>query len=187
VDGDGWLDLLTVNGAIQRIETQAREGDSLPLRQPNQAFRNRAGLLSDATAEAGPAFQSPRVSRGLAVGDIDNDGDVDAVVSANNGPLQLLLNTAGSRRHWIGLRLTGGAGGRDLLGARVEVRAGSQVLSRRARTDGSYGSARDPRVLVGLGEAAGAVPVRVTWPDGRTTEWAALATDRWHVLSETPP
>ena len=185
VDNDGWLDLLTVNGAIQRIEALAREDDAFPLRQPNQAFRNREGRLSDATAEAGQAFRSAGVSRGLAIGDIDNDGDIDALVSANNGPLRLLLNTVGNRQHWIGLRVVSRAGGRDMLGARVEVRTGSRVLTRRVRTDGSYGSARDPRLLVGLGNEAGPASVRVTWPSGRAGRWVQVSTDRWHVLTET--
>jgi hypothetical protein len=187
VDGDGWLDLLTVNGAIQRIETSAREGEAFPLRQPNQAFRNRAGTLVEATAEAGEAFRAARVGRGLAVGDIDNDGDLDALISANNGRLQLLLNEAGNRRHWIGLRVVAREGGRDLLGARIEVRAGTQVLTRRVRTDGSYGSARDPRVVVGLGDAAGPASVRVIWPGGQTSEFPQLAIDRWHMLAEIRP
>jgi enediyne biosynthesis protein E4 len=196
VDNDGWLDLLTVNGAIQRMEALTRTGDPFPLSQPNQAFRNQGGRLIDATSDAGAAFRAPQVSRGLAVGDIDNDGDLDAVIAANNGALRLLRNTVGHRRHWIGVRLVarraGSAGraretaGRDMLGAKVVVRAGALTLTRGARTDGSYASARDPRVLVGLGDAAGPVSVRVTWPDGRSSE-QTLAADRWHAVVESPP
>jgi hypothetical protein len=182
VDNDGWLDLLTVNGAIQPIETLVRAGDAYPLSQAGQAFRNRAGRLSDATGEAGPALRAARVGRGLAVGDIDNDGDVDAVVAASNGALQLLRNVAGNRRHWIGLRLRAAGRGRDLLGAKVEVRAGALTLMRRARADGSYGSARDPRVLVGLGDTMRPVSVRVTWPNGQGTDWRELNVDQWHTL-----
>ena len=183
VDNDGWLDLITVNGAIQPIETLVRSGDPYPLRQQNQAFRNEGGMLRDATAQAGDAFRSATVGRGLAVGDIDNDGDADLVTSANNGTLRLLLNTVGSGQGWVGVRAVKGMGGRDMLGAKVVVRTGDgRTLVRRVRTDGSYASARDPRVLFGLGTSTGPVSVQVTWPDGRTDAARELATNQWHTL-----
>ncbi len=184
VDNDGWLDLVTVNGAIQPIESQAREGDPFPLRQQNQAFRNEGGTLRDATAQAGEAFRAAGVGRGLAVGDVDNDGDADLVTTANNGRLRLLLNTAGDGQRWVGIRAVSRPGGRDMLGAKVVVRTGDgRTLVRRVRTDGSYASARDPRVLVGLGSWAGLVSVQVTWPDGRTGVPQELAASQWHTIS----
>ena len=105
-------------------------------------------------------FEIPEVSRGLAFGDIDNDGDVDMVVGNDSGPLRLLINNVGNRKHWVGLRLVGAAAGgkvRDMVGARVAVtRSDGRTIWRRARADGSYGSASDPRVLVGLGDSHGA-------------------------------
>ena len=95
------------------------------------------------------------MGRGAAFGDIDNDGDSDVVVANDSGPVRLLVNNVGSRNHWIGLRLVGTTALRDMLGARAGVvrTDGSIVLRRRARSDGSYASANDPRVLIGLGRS----------------------------------
>ena len=183
-DNDGWLDLLTVNGAVQTIQALAQARDPFPLHQRKQLFHNLGnGAFADVTAGAGRAFESSEVGRGAAFGDIDNDGDTDVVVANNNGAVRLLINTVGNRKHWIGLRLV--AGRRDALGARVAiVRKTGPALWRRARADGSYASANDPRVLVGLGESIEAPTVRVTWPDGRTDEWNGVAIDRYTTLTE---
>jgi hypothetical protein len=133
--------------------------------------------------QGGAAFQDAEVGRGAAFGDIDNDGDTDLVIGNDNGPIRLLINALGNRRHWVGLRVTGANGARDMLGARVAVtRADGKTLWRRARADGSYASANDPRVLVGLGEMAAPVRVRVQWPDGRAEEWSGLAADKYSTL-----
>jgi hypothetical protein len=96
----------------------------------------------------------------------------------------LLINNIGTSQHWLGLRAVSRQG-RDALGARIEViRPGAAPLWRRVRSDGSYASANDPRVLVGLGPAAGPVRVRVHWGDGSTEEWTDVAVDRWTVLTQ---
>ena len=173
-DNDGWLDLFVANGAVQ-----------LPLGQPNQLFRNSGkGSFVETIAEAGPEFPLLEVSRGVAAGDVDNDGDTDLLVTNNNGPARLLLNQVGNRNHWIGLRLVGKSG-RDLLGAQVEiVTATNDVLRRRVRTDGSYLSGNDPRVLVGLGQATKVKVVRVRWPDGTKDEWKDQPVDRYLTLKQ---
>jgi len=188
IDNDGWLDLLTVNGTVQRIDELVREHDPTPLRQRKQLFRNLGnGRFEDLTARSGDAFERADVGRGAAFGDIDNDGDTDVIVGNNNGPAQLLLNVTGSRNHWIGLRLvSANAAGRtrDMIGARVAViRDGLPTRRRRARSDGSFASANDPRVLVGLGPSTRQPRVRVTWPDGQTEEWANLPIDRYSTLT----
>ena len=130
-------------------------------------------------------FQLFDVSRGAAFGDIDNDGAIDVVVSNINGPVRLLMNTIGSRNHWLGMKLVGARTRRDMLGARVEIiRKRGPTLWRRARSDGSYASANDPRVLAGLGDSSEAPTVRVHWPSGGVEEWRAVAIDRWIVLKE---
>jgi hypothetical protein len=165
-DNDSWLDLLTINGAVTSIGHWS-VGTPLPLGQRKQLFRNLGnGQFEDVSARAGPVFERPAVGRGAAFGDIDNDGDVDVVVANDNGPAELLVNQIGTRNNWIGLRLVGTRGARDMLGARVAVfRTDGPTLWRRARTDGSYASANAPRVLVGLGQAT-SVRIRVVWPDG---------------------
>jgi hypothetical protein len=185
-DNDGWLDVLTVNGAVTSIEEEARANDPLPLQQRKQLLRNLGnGQFEDISARAGAVFRTLRVGRGAAFGDIDNDGDTDVVVANDNGPVELLINQVGNRRHWLGLRLVGGQRPRDMLGARVEIlRTGAPALWRRARSDGSYASANDPRVLVGLADSIEQPRIRVHWPDGKTEEWGATPIDRYVTLTE---
>ena len=187
-DNDGWLDLLIANGEIRTMEALVQANDPFPLHQRNQLFRNRGnGRFADVSADAGRVFELSEVSRGAAFGDVDNDGDLDVLLTNNNGPVRLLINEVGRRNRWVGLRLVGAASPRDMLGARVgvfrrSVASATPVLWRRVRTDGSYVSANDPRVLVGLGRAPAVDRVRVVWPDGGVEEWGDVAVDRWTTL-----
>jgi enediyne biosynthesis protein E4 len=203
VDNDSWLDLALVNGAVQTIEALRRANDPFPLHQRKLLFRNlHDGRFEDVTARAGPAFQLSEVGRGAAFGDVDNDGDMDVLVANNNGKPRLLINNIGNRNHWIGLRLIGGPQraalpgsatrgaarpfqGRDMLGARVAiVLDNGTTLWRRARSDGSYASANDPRVLAGLGQSTHVAKIRVVWPGGTTEEWTNVPVDRYTTLAE---
>jgi hypothetical protein len=191
IDNDGWLDTITVNGAVQTIEALRRVNDPFPLHQRKRLFRNPgpgtpgAVRFEDVSARGGAAFDLSEVGRGAAFGDIDNDGDTDVLVANNNGQPRLLINNVGSRNHWIGLRLVGRQASRDVLGARVAVvREDGSTLWRRARADGSYASASDPRVLAGLGGSTSVSRVRVVWPGGDMEEWNAPAIDRYSTLKE---
>ena len=184
-DNDGWLDILVGNGEVRTIEALARVRDPYPLHQTNQLFRNLGNGSFEETTEQAAVFKVSEVTRGAAFGDIDNDGDTDVMLVNNNGPARLLINNVGHKRHWLGLRLTGGKGKRDIYGARVAVvRQEAPTLWRRVRPDGSYCSSNDPRVLVGLGESAEVTEVKAFWPSGRVEKWSGLPVDRYSTLVE---
>nr|VFK68121.1 MAG: Repeat domain-containing protein [Candidatus Kentron sp. UNK]VFK73395.1 MAG: Repeat domain-containing protein [Candidatus Kentron sp. UNK] len=180
-DNDSLLDLIIVNGDVKTIPELAQKGDPLPYHQPNQLLANiGSGKFQDISTRAGPAFALSEISRGAVFGDIDNDGDIDVLVANNSGPARLLRNDLPNDNYWLGLRLLDKSG-RDALGARVQVlRDNAPTLWRRARTDGSYASANDPRVLVGLGLADKIRAVRIFWPSGDKEEW--LATEKNHFV-----
>jgi hypothetical protein len=188
-DNDSWLDLLIVNGAVRQLGDQVRRGDPYPLKQRNQLLRNDRGRrFADVTKMAGPAFDTLEVGRGLAVGDLDNDGDADVVVFNNSGPTRVLLNQVGHLRHWLGVRVIEGRYRRDAVQTRVElVRPNGRPLWRRVQTDGSYCSASDPRVLFGLGESTAPQTIRVHWTGGNVEEFRDLAVDRYWVLESGKP
>ena len=174
-DSDGYLDLFVANGAVQISD--ALRGTDYPYHERKQLFRN-LGPPGFAFAEVMPAPGSPlglsEVGRGAAFGDVDNDGDVDIVVSNNNGPARLLLNE-NPRRNWLMVQLTGVSTNRGAIGARVAVlRAGRAPLWRRVHTDGSYLSANDPRVHFGLGDDPAIEAVGVVWPGGRRERWTGV-------------
>jgi hypothetical protein len=183
-DNDGCLDIFIANGEVQTIDALARAGDPYPLHQPNQLFRNLGnGRIEEVTHTAGAVFQLSEVSRGAAFGDVDNDGDVDVLVTNNNGPARLLINQVGNRNHWIGLRLIDGESGRDMLGTRVAIhRRAGPTLWRTVRTAASYCSANDPRVLVGLGGSTHVTKVCAYWPDGSAEQWTSLPIDAYTTL-----
>jgi len=180
-DNDGTVDLLAVNGGVTMVPEL--RGQAAPYRQRNQLFR---GVLSGRSpapeggarpgrfrfeevlgAPAGPALAPLGVGRGLAVGDLDNDGFPDAVTTDNDGPARVLRNTARTGHAWVGLELRQPGPNRYAIGATVVVEDGPAAGRLiRVRTDGSYLSSSDPRVLVGLGDHHGAVTARITWPDG---------------------
>jgi enediyne biosynthesis protein E4 len=192
-DNDGWLDVLIANGAVTKMLDLVRQGDPFPFHQPNQLFRNLGGegggegnvRFAEVTAEAGPVFALSEVSRAAAFGDVDQDGDVDVLVTNNDGPARLLVNQVGAERPWLGVRLLTAAGRRDAHGARAAlVRDSRAERWRRVRPDGSYAAANDPRIVFGLGDDPEVGAVRVVWPGGRVEDFPGLAARRYHTLVE---
>ena len=182
-DNDGWLDILAVNGRVTQNLEALGPDNPFPLQQRNLLLRNLGNRqFEDVTDRGGAVFQLTEASRGAAFGDIDNDGDVDVLVGNDAARVRLLINNVGSRNHWLGLRLVGQR--RDMIGARVSIQANGSPLWRRARADGSYASAQDPRVLVGLGQSTDPRRVRVIWPSGREEEWTNVPVDRYTTLTE---
>ncbi|MXX76477.1 MAG: CRTAC1 family protein [Holophagales bacterium] len=180
IDSDGWLDLAAVNGAVTFAAGRPRtEDDPFPLDQPNQAFLNVAGGGGGRRFEPAPTGlldgATPFVSRGLAAGDIDNDGDTDLVITNNNGPARLLLNRADADTGWFGVApvLDTSRGRRPASGVTVRVhRTGATPLVRVAGGGGSYASWGDPRVAVPAGDTR-VGRIEVQWTDGAVEEWPA--------------
>jgi enediyne biosynthesis protein E4 len=175
---DGWLDLITTNGTVKLLPDLVATRDPLPLDQRLQLFKSRGdGTFAELGDAAGPAFARPEVGRGLAWGDVDNDGDTDILISNNAGPLRLLINES-PRGHWLSLHLLDRFG-KDALGAEVRWQADGRTQVARVRTSGSYASASDPRIVIGLGAFDQLKEVRVRWPDGREEVFDLPALDRF--------
>jgi hypothetical protein len=184
-DNDGRLDLFVANGAVATMEQQ--RGAAWPFQQTNQLFHNEGAnrRFTETTSAGGPALSAPGVGRGVAFGDLDNDGRVDIVITNNNGPLRLLLNQSDRQYHWLEVRLEGVKCNRMGLGAKVAiVRKGQNPIWRRCHTDGSYCSASDARVHFGLGIDPVLEAVLVQWPHGALERWENLRADRQIKLRE---
>jgi len=181
-DNDGRLDLMVANGAVTMIE--ALRGDPSPFRQVNLLLRNTGGRFGDASAAAPAVFGVAEVSRGTAVGDIDNDGDVDVLVTNNGGPARLLLNESQRNIRGTSVRLVGVADNAQGLGARVGLLLeDGTIVWRRAHTDGSYLSSSDPRVHFGdVGRPS--ADFVVEWPRGSRETWTDVAVDRVVTLKQ---
>ena len=126
----------------------------------------------------GPDLQTATVSRGLASGDYDNDGDLDLLVSNNGGPPQLLRNDGGNANHWLEILLIGTRSNRDGVGARVKLKAGDRILSEERKGGMSYQSAQDPRLHFGLGNRTKADSLEIRWPSGVVTRLTDIASDQ---------
>jgi hypothetical protein len=182
-DNDGARDLFVANGHvldnIQRYHARTRYAE------PKLMFRNTGrGRFENVSNGLGPDLQTPRVSRGVAAGDFDNDGDVDLLVSNNGQAPQLLRNDGGNANQWLQILLVGVASNRDGVGARVKVSAGGLVLHDQKKGGMSYQSAQDPRLHFGLGRHAQADVVEIRWPSGTLTRLEQVKTGQTIAVKE---
>lgn len=183
VDNDGWEDLFLVHGHVLRYPVASTHAQR-PILLRNELYQGRR-FFRDVAGQGGPFFQAPIVGRGVALGDLDNDGWPDAVVSRTNSPLVLLRNEAAAARpaQWLGVRLVG-RGQRDVTGSTVTLEGASRRLTRFAKGGGSYLSASDPRLVFGLGEGVPIQRLTVRWAWGEVQHWDGLAPNRYWVLRE---
>lgn len=182
-DNSGWLGLMIANGHVE--DNVALIDPTTTYRQPTELFRNLRGKrFADISTQTGPDLQRPIVGRGLAIGDFDNDGRVDALVVDSEGAPLLLHNESKPVGHWLSLTLAGTKSNRDGIGALVTAVAGGLRQMRLCHTDGSYLSASDKRVHLGLGKANRVDTLTVKWPSGLTETWRHLPVDRQMTLRE---
>jgi hypothetical protein len=183
-DNDGNLDLVIANGhpddLIERIY------DNVTYREPLLLFHNTGSGLKNVSGESGPVFTRPMSARGLAVGDFDNDGAVDLLVSCNNEPPVLLHNNLGRQNHWLGVKLEGQKANRDAIGARISYQSGDLKSSRMKVGGGSYLSSHDPRIVLGIGKRTKIDWLEITWPQpsGVTQRFTDLPLDRYIIIRE---
>ena len=181
-DNDGWEDVVMVNGHV------IRHPKTSTVRQEPVLFQNRgpqggAGRqhFADVSPRGGPYFATAHQARGLAIGDLDNDGRPDLVVSHVNEPVTVLRNEAGDGQHWLGVRLLGRAHG-DVVGAKVTLEVGGRTLTRFVKGGGSYLSSGDRRLVFGLGGSDKLGRLTVAWPWGQVEHWDGLQLDRYWQL-----
>jgi hypothetical protein len=182
-DNDGRRDLFMANGHvldnIQLYHAETRYAE------PKLMFRNAGGgIFENVSDQLGPDFLLPRVSRGAAIGDFDNDGDLDILVSNNGQAPQLLRNDGGNSNHWLQIFLVGTRSNRDGVGARVKVTAGDLVLYDERKGGMSYQSAQDPRLHFGLGQHSNIDLIEIEWPSGESTKLTNLKPNQIIAVEE---
>jgi hypothetical protein len=182
-DNDGVRDLFMANGHvldnIERYHADSRYAE------PKLMFRNNGhGLFENVSDRLGADFLLPRVSRGAAIADFDNDGDLDILVNNCGQPPQLLRNDGGNANHWLEILLIGTKSNRDGVGARVKVTAGDLILYDQRKGGMSYQSAQDPRLHFGLGSHSSVDAIEIAWPGGSVTKLGATKSDRIIAIKE---
>ncbi len=166
VDNDGWPDLLVVNGHVYpEVDTEVM---GTRYREPRFLYYNLGnGKFKDLSKSAGPGLTEPRSGRGLAIGDLFNDGRLDAVVNNLSDFPMLLVNVAGNKNHWLGLRLIGTISNKDAIGSRVTLHGAKRAWVDEVRSGSSFNSSNDLRLHFGLGASPELTSIEIRWPNGR--------------------
>jgi hypothetical protein len=182
-DLDGWADIFVANGHldsdIERIQRR------IAFRQPPHLFHNLgSGKFEEVTASAGAAFSAPKVARGAAYADIDNDGDLDLLVTTNGGPALLFRNDGGNRNHALRVKLRGTSSNRDGIGAVVNIEYAGEKQWQMLRSGSSYLSQSELVLTFGLGENTKVASARIEWPSGKTDQLTNVAADQTITVEE---
>ena len=191
LENDGHQDLILVNGHVYPQLDGARLGASAPYRQRKLLYRNqglgpRRATFEEISSQAGPPMQESRVSRGLALGDLDNDGLQDVVINDLDGAAQILLNRSAKPGHWLAVQLKGQGRNVDAIGATLIARVGDRKYARIVRSGSSYLSQDDLRVFWGLGAAKKVDSLSIIWPDGSTSETLNIDVDQVLTIQQPP-
>jgi hypothetical protein len=182
-DNDGARDLFMANGHV--LDNIARYHADTRYAEPKLMFHNNGhGVFENVSDLLGADFQLPRVSRGAAVADFDNDGDLDILVNNNGQAPQLLRNDGGNSNHWLQIMLIGTKSNRDGVGARIKVLAGKLILHDQRKGGMSYQSAQDPRLHFGLGAHSNVDLIEILWPSGSVTRLANVKCDQIIAVKE---
>lgn len=183
LDNDGWLDLIVASGHVYPQVDTLPSGDRY--REPKLVDMNLGnGTFCDAHDQAGPAIEEARVSRGLAVGDLFNDGNMDVVIENLDGSPTILKNPGIPGRHWISFELAGTKSNRLAIGARVKIVAGGVAQTEEIHSGGSYLSQNDLRVHFGLGSATKVDSIEIHWPSGATEVLHNVPADKFYSVLE---
>ena len=183
-DNDGDMDLFLSNGNPDDL-INLLHGE-VTYEEPLILFHRNGKAWEDVSSKSGPVFRTPMSARGLALGDFDNDGAVDVLISLNGGAPLLLRNLAGKQNHWLGIRLIGKKSNIDAIGAQIKYKAGDLERTRMKVGGGSYLSYHDPRVVLGLGKHEAIDWVEIKWPQpgGGTQKFTGLPVDRYITITE---
>ena len=182
-DNDSWPDLIVANGHVYPEVDKYHLGSNYE--EPRVLYRNNGnGTFTDLSASAGPGITTSASARGLAVGDLWNDGRISVVISNMSARPSLLVNEARSSNHWIAIKTVGSKSNRDGIGARVTVKIGKRTLVDEVRSGSSYDSNSDMRVHFGLGAATKIDELKIRWPSGLTERFDNLRVDTIHTLKE---
>ena len=183
-DNDGNLDLFLANGnpddLIETIHAQVK------YQEPPMLFHNEDKKFQNVSEQSGPAFAKPLSARGMAIGDFNNDGGMDVLVAVNDGAPVLLRNAVGAQNHWLGINLIGTKSNPDAVGARVTYQAGDLKQQRMKVGGGSFLSAHDPRMVLGIGKRTKIDWVEIKWPQpsGKLERITDLPLDRYITIVE---